>query len=114
MSYFRCLCGDRIDLTPHPNKHEFHLFSASLLESVLGEIALELGRGLSARDFENRLYAIVFRGKGAPYLVNECPQCGRLYVFDRSIEDEMPILRYVQDESGKPHRLLNAPSSQEP
>jgi hypothetical protein len=105
MSKLKCYCGEIIDLSPHPNANEFLLFSEAMLEAILEQIVSVHGSASSVQEFEKHLYEIVLRGKLPPFVVDQCPNCGRLYVF-RDDADSAAALTYVPAKSDIPPVLL--------
>jgi hypothetical protein len=112
MSKLTCYCGEIIDLSPHPNKNEYLLFSESLLESILERIVSVHCKVSSVQEFEKHLFELVRRGRTIPFVVDECPNCGRLYVF-RDPTDSAAALTYVPAESDTHPVLLRQLNAQE-
>lgn len=104
MGKLLCYCGRSIDLSPHPNKCEFRVFSEPLLETILQELVAEFPKCCSSKDFEKRLFEIVIRGTKEPFVVHECPSCGRLYLYRSS--DRAPSSVYVPEKISDSFALL--------
>lgn len=100
MPKLKCLCGESINLSSIPNPQGFKLIWELLREKLIEDLIAAHNQAASNKDFEDKVYNLLYPRKLEFPQVYECPSCGRLAVFARS-SDAKPAFWYQPEKVEK-------------
>ena len=81
MPKLTCLCGESINLSPIPNPDGLKLIPEQIFDTLVERLVEAYAQSGSQSEFEQHVYAALYRQLRGIAQAYECPACGRLAVF---------------------------------
>src|ERR1700722_18302166 len=96
MASMTCICGQTSSLNESPNRRQFNLFLMDRFDKAIGKIiSANKAEPDPAKPFFIKLHEIL---REPPNLwIFECPNCGRLLVFDKNEPFQPPVLSFLPE-----------------
>lgn len=101
MPRITCLCGENINLSQIPNKQGFKLIWEPIREKLIEDLIAAYQQATSNREFEDKVYNLLYPRNPEFPQIYECPKCGRLAVLANASDSKITFWYQRERTSGE-------------